>query len=261
MKVKKFTEYNLQNDLAIDFINSFDSFIIESETDKNKYSDVLKKIVNDLKLNVSLISTFGFGIGAMCPIVDKLMKNKGLVSADLSIQTIVLLTATAISIIYLEERKNGNKLTKDIKSMLEELKLKGVGNGIVKKVINSFSSIKNIFYIIIKKSKVAISGVLDMFAYSAFLLPVLNGVNFIIGKYDLNIDTLPENFIGLSIGLGTIIAKNGIIDIVKRIKGKFNKKEIINDEELDNIESDVIKNFSTFSSDKKPQAGEIINEQ
>ena len=260
MKVKNFLEYNLQNDMLNDFLNSFNSYIKESESNNKDYNSVLKKVVSDLKLNINLISTFGFGIGAMCPIVENLMKNKNISSIDLSLQTIVLLTATSISIIYLEEKKKGNKLTKDIKSMLEELKLKGVGNGIVKKVINSIKSIKNIFFLIAKKISHAINGVIDMFAYTAFLLPILNGVNFIIGKYDLNIDTLPENFIGLSMGLVTLIAKYGITDIVKRIKGKFNKKEIIDDQELDDIES-PIKNFSTFIDKDYKQSGDLINEQ
>ena len=260
MIVKKFLEYNLQNDMLTDFLNSFDSYITESESNDKDYKSALHKIVRDLKLNVNLISTFGFGIGAMCPIVENLMKNKNISSIDLSPQTIVLLTAAAISIIYIEEKKKDNKLTKDIKSMMEELKLKGVGNGIVKKVINSIKSIKNIFFLIAKKVSHAINGVIDMFAYTAFLLPILNGVNFIIGKYDLNIDTLPDNFIGLSIGLGTIIAKYGIIDIVKRIKGKFNKKEIIDDKELDDIESPV-QNFSTFIDKDNEQSGDLINEQ
>jgi hypothetical protein len=61
-------------------------------------------------------------------------------------------------------------------------------------------------------------------------------------------------------GLVTLIAKYGITDIVKRIKGKFNKKEIIDDQELDDIESSI-KNFSTFIDKDDKQSGDLINEQ
>ena len=78
MKVKNFLEYNLQNDMLNDFLNSFNSYIKESESNNKDYNSVLKKVVSDLKLNINLISTFGFGIGAMCPIVENLMKNKNI---------------------------------------------------------------------------------------------------------------------------------------------------------------------------------------
>jgi hypothetical protein len=52
---------------------------------------------------------------------------------------------------------------------------------------------------------------MDMFAYTAMLIPIMNGILYVIGKYDLNFDNFIKNFIGLSIGVGTIITKHGMI--------------------------------------------------
>lgn len=262
MNIQRFKEYNLQYEMANDFLNSFDKMIVESESDSS-YQKVAKKVISDLKLNVSLVSTFGAGIGALYPVVDGLMKNMNLDSFDLTKESVVLLTLASVAITYLEEKKCKSpeeeaQLTKDSKSMLEELKMKGFGNGIVKKLIQSLKSIKNIFSVVGKHIGAVIGGVIDMFAYTSLLIPILNGVMYIIGKYDLNIDTLPQNFLGLTIGVGTIIAKHGIVEIINKLKDKFtiNTKDV-----LDEIETPVIQKFSTFGDSETQQSGDLIKEQ
>jgi len=168
MKVKRYKEYGIEVEMANHFINSFDGILVESED--SPFKEVAKKVASDLKLNVSLISTFGAGIGALYPVVDKLMKNMNIDSFNLSSESIVLLTLASFTILYLEEKKSKDieeeeLLTKDAKSMLEELKLRGFGNGIVKKLIKSIKSIKNIFNLIGKHIGAVISGTVDMFTY------------------------------------------------------------------------------------------------
>ena len=264
MKIKKFQEYNLslEESMAQDLINSFELMV--NESDKPGYKTVAEKVISDLKLNSKLVFTFGTGIGAFYPVVEKLMRNMNGDAFNLSTESIVLLTIAAVTITFLEEKKfktakEEEELTKDAKSMLEELKMKGLGNGIVKKLINGLKSIKNIFTIIGKHIGAVVGGVIDMFAYTSLLIPIMNGINFVIGKYDLNLDTLPQNFLGLAVGVGTIIAKHGIVEILNRLKDRFkiNQKEVIDD-----IETPVIQRFATFGDDEKPtQPGEMINEQ
>jgi hypothetical protein len=98
-----------------------------------------------------------------------------------------------------------------------------------------------------------------MFAYTSLLIPIMNGINFIVGKHDLNLETLPQNFLGLAMGIGTIIAKHGIIEIINKIKNRFpiNPKEVLAD-----IETPSIQKFATFTDDEKDsQDGELIKEQ
>jgi hypothetical protein len=227
------------------------------------YQKVAKKVISDLKLNVSLVATFGAGIGALYPVVQGLMENMNLDSFILTPESIVLLTLSSVTIAYLQEKKfksaeEEDQLTKDSKSMLEELKMKGFGNGIVKKLIKSLESVKNIFLVIGKHIGAVIGSIVDMFAYTSLLIPLLNGVMTIIHKYDLNLETLPQNFLGLAVGVGTIIAKHGIVEIINRIKNKFpiNPKEV-----LDDIETPAIQRFATFGDSEEKQDGDLIKEQ
>ena len=71
----------------------------------------------------------------------------------MNIDKVVLLTTCSLSIIYLEEKKcktpqEEDQLTLDSKSMLEELRMMGLGNGIVKMIVKSLKSIKNVFNLI-----------------------------------------------------------------------------------------------------------------
>ena len=149
-------------------------------------------------------------------------------------------------------------ITKDSKSMLEELKMRGFGNGIVKKLMKSLESVKNIFYIIGKHLGAVVGSIVDMFAYTSLLIPIMNGVMFIINKYDLNLETLPQNFLGLAVGVGTIITKHGIVEIINRIKNRFpiNPKEV-----LDDIETPAIQRFASFGDSEEKQDGDLIKEQ
>jgi hypothetical protein len=263
MKIQKFKEYSLHDKMALDFINSFDKMVNESD-DSKSYDKVAKKVISDLKLNLKLVLTFGAGIGSLYPIVDGLMSNMNLDSFELTTESIVLLTLAAVSITIIEERKfnsieEEDQLIKDSKSMLEELKMRGFGNGIVKKLMKGLESIKNIFSIIGRHLGAVIGGVIDMFAYTSILIPIMNGIMFVINKYELNLDTLPQNFLGLAMGIGTVIAKHGILEILNRIKSKFhiNSKDV-----LDDIETPVIQRFATFTDDEKDeQDGDLIKEQ
>jgi hypothetical protein len=261
MEIIKFKEYSLQDSMANDFLNSFDKMITES--DETSYKKVQNKVISDLKLNTQFILTFGVGIGTFYPIVDKLMRNMNIDSIELTPDKVVLLTLAALTIIYIEEKKfksdkEEEVLTKDSKSMLEELKMMGIGNGIVKKLIKAFQSIKNIFFIIGKHLGAVVGGFIDMFAYTGMLIPIMNGILYIVGKYDLNIDTLIQNFIGLAMGVGTIIAKHGITEIVNKLKDKFsiNKKKVI-----DEIETPIIQKFGDINDASPEQNGELIKEQ
>ena len=53
-KIHKFSDYSRYDSMAEDFINSFDSMIVESEKSED-YKRVEKKVISDLKLNSKLI--------------------------------------------------------------------------------------------------------------------------------------------------------------------------------------------------------------
>ena len=262
MKVHKFNQYSLYDSMSNDFINSFDALILES--DSTIYKKVEKKLISDLKLKIEIITMFGASFGGLYPIVESLLKNMNVRSIQVTPESVVLLTISALTIVYLEEKKfksskEQDSLTRDSKSMLEELKMMGIGNGLVKKLIQGLKSIKNIFSLIGKYMGAVIGGVIDMFAYIAIFIPIMNGILSIVNKYDLNLDTLPENFLGLAVGIGTIIARHGITEIIGKLKNKFpklNKKKII-----DELGETPVHKFSTFTDEPTKKQGELIKEE
>ena len=261
MKVKRFLQYSMQDSMVFDFINSFDGLITES--DETEYKKIQKKVIMDLRLNSNLSLTFGAGIQALYPVVNKLMTNMKISSIDITPDKVVLLTICAFTIVYLEEKKfrDGTEediLTKDSKSMLEELKMMGIGNGIVKKVVKIFKSVVGIFSLIGKHLDAVVKGFVDMFAYTTILIPIMNGILYIVGKYELNTDSFLENFAALTMGVGTLIAKNGIISIIDKLKDRINtkdKKKIV-----DEVDTTIIKKVSDFTLNPIID-GEMINEQ
>lgn len=281
MKIQRFGDFYKQESILEDFLLSLNKTSDEisydhspqdsnlkdtgKEQSDSLYKSIQKKVILDLKLDSKLILTFGTGIGAIYPIVLKMMENMSL-GIDITRQTTVLLTIAAITIVYLEEKKfktteEEDILTKDSKSMLEELRMQGIGDGIVKKLIKALSSIKNIFSTIVKYLGTAISGIIDMFAYTSILIPIMNAISVVIGLHEMSVDDVIVNFFTLSMGVATRIAKHGLVEILDRLK-KFisltNKKEILND-----LETPEIQKFGDFThgDTSVEQEGDLIKEQ
>lgn len=263
-RISRFEDYKWES-MAYEFIDAFDSKINESDKDSSDFKDLYKGIISDLKLNFNLVATFGAGIGAFYPIVSELMSNMGQ-SLTLTKESVVLATICAISIVYLEEKKfkdpkKEDELRRDSKSLLEELKMRGIGNGIIKKLVEALKSVKSIFFSISKHLGAVSGGLIDMFGYTAMLIPIMNAIYYMVDKYDFTPETLAQNFIGLSVGIGTVIAKRGISYLLSKVKSKFplNKKDII-----DSIETPVIQKFGDISygdSESDNTGSELIKEQ
>ena len=260
MRILKFDDYTHNDDILDYFINSLQHLGI-NESQNNEYESILSKLKNDLKLNLDSITKFGTTITAFYPIVGKLISNMQL-KVENPIEASVLLTICAISILYSEDKKvNENdrlKMKNQCRSMLEELKLRGIGNGIVKKIIACFGSIFKLFKTIGKHLGSVVVSFFDMFAFTALLLPVLNSIIACIGKYSLNIDTLQGNLLSIGVGVGTIVVKNIITDTLKKLNKPDKKKEIINDIDAEQN----IKKFgdAEFSKDLSKEI-EPINEK
>jgi hypothetical protein len=244
MQVLKFKQYKNSIDLATDFLDLLGSKINED----NVVNDILNKVTNDLKLNFTLITSFGTGISFIYPIVDNLIKNSKL-NIDMSIENIVLLTITSISIFYLESRKGkvNEKLEKEVKNLLEELKLRGIGNGIVKKLTECLKALNNIFIILLKNTYKTIESFVDMFSYTSILVPILSAITTLVSKNNYNLDTFSNSFISLGIGITTLTAKHGLNWLIQKLKNKIY------------LNNDINKNIAT-QIDDTPNSNSMINE-
>lgn len=230
----------------------------------NSYKRIEKKVLSDLKLDTKLVFTFGAGIGALYPVVQQMMQNLSISGVDMTKETTVLLTIACVTIVYLEEKKyktpeEEEKLTKDSKSMLEELRMRGIGDGIVKKVMKSIESIKNIFSVVAKHLGAMVGGVIDMFGYTAILIPIMNAILFIIGKYEMSVDAVIQNFFSIGVGIASRIAKHGLVELINKLKGFISNKT--KEEIIDELETPVIQRFSDIKDKDINQEGDLIKEQ
>ena len=245
MRVLNFEKYQLAEDLSNFIANPT---ILESAEKNSQIDNILKKLSQDLKFNYGLVFTFGVGVRVMYPIVEELIKN-GNLKVEATTENIVLVCIAALTITYLEESKNSagdtevpcdceekksdceicggtgmirSKVSKrDARTILEELKLRGIGNGIVKKMVECFKFLGSILKTLFRNTPYVINGLIDMLAYTAILVPAMNGISAIVGKYDLTIDSLMGNAAAISLGITTFLAKYGFDSLVKKFKDKF----------------------------------------
>jgi hypothetical protein len=254
-KILKFNDYQQRSELTQRFIDSIiNPPLMESNENEEGIMTILKNLQKDLKFNVKLIFTFGTGIASMYPIVLNLIKNQNL-KIDTSTENVVLLTLTSIVILAMETEKNIEVSKDEVKFLLNELKLRGIGNGIVKKMVSSFKSIGNLLTILFKNTSTTIRHLIDMFGYTSILIPTMNALSSIVSDYNWTMDTIIGNLSSLGVGVLTFLAKNGWDFLVKKLKKKtqinpdIDKMKIKGEEEVD------------FGNDFYPTDSTLIKEQ
>lgn len=252
MKLLKYNEYSKEI-LAEEFLKLVGSTPIMESKEKNiddsTLKQVLTKLSSDIKFNLGLILTFGSGIKAIYPVVSNFIE-KGLIKVEPTTENIVLICITSLSIVYLEEKGNkvgsdhiicdlcdgkdencekcdgkgqiSSQVTKsDAQTLLTELKMRGVGNGVIKNlakflhkigdiggtIISGLNKLKSAGITIIKNIPAVIDGFLDMISYAQLLVPILNAISVICGTYNLTWDNVWTNLASIGAGLATLIAR------------------------------------------------------
>lgn len=207
VRIHKFNHYSTALGMAEDFAAAIHPALV-SESD----GSYLSKLVDDLKLNAGVIMSFGTGLEVMIPLVRRLVEN-GEVRVDMNVETATMLTLTAITIAYLQEERDEKvrrRLERDSKSLLEELKLRGVGNGIVKKTVGCLEAIGAVARLLMRHRGHVLASFFEMLGYSSLCIPVINAIKSIVGAYQFTLDNFQHNMASLAMGLGALLAKQGV---------------------------------------------------
>lgn len=260
-KILKYKDYSLSEERALELIQNICKPQVNESKSWSNFKSISSKLSKDIKFNFGLVATFGVGIKVMLPVISKFIQN-GTFNFEMNEENLILLTITVVSIFYLEETANkagdevnadGEKsvVTKrDAQTMLEELKMRGIGQGIVKKFVSALSAISKFFKMLFRGTPYVVNGLLDMFGYTALMVPCMNALSSFIGKYDMTIETISANLLSLGVGVGALLAKQGVSWLVKNISkglgidnlGKDLEKPVefrpfdIVDVEIDNLE-------------------------
>jgi hypothetical protein len=104
-----------------------------------------------------------------------------------------------------------------------------------------------------------VGGVIDMFGYTAILIPIMNAILWIIGKYEMSVDAVIQNFFSLGVGIASRIAKHGLVELINKLRGVISNKT--KEEIIDELETPVIQRFSDIRDKDEEQEGDLIKEQ
>jgi len=263
-----------------------------------EYRTEFQKIKDDLGLNSRLIPTFGFGIGGFYPIVESIMKMEGFQVSKRSV-VLLTLAAISIMIIGDGKKKKSKKTEQDAERdrVVEDINVKvlqelnqtvspnsSTGDSpILKKAVSIIKSFYNSFWKKIFKGDLAKSlsgvrsgiksawessksafnqaagGMVDMLAYTAMLIPVMNVIDNTINNFpDLfrTAQILPENLAAFAAGVSVIIAKHGVAKVISRFGDSEDEAEI-----MDEIETPIIKKIAHYKDFDSDDQAPMIREE
>jgi hypothetical protein len=257
-----------------------------------EYRGEFQKIKDDLGLNSRLIPTFGFGIGGFYPIVESIMRLEGFQISKRSVVLLTLAAISILIIGDGKKRQSKNsaedaeraKVIEDINvKVLQELNQTVSPNcstgesPILKKAVSIIKQFYHSFWSKIFKGELkktlsgarsgiksawesakhgfnqTAGGLIDMLAYTAMLIPVMNVLDNAINNFpDLfkTAQILPENLLAFAAGVGVVVAKHGIAKIISRFGDAEDEQDI-----MDEIETPIIQKIASyrdFDSEAEP---------
>ena len=181
------------------------SVLMEGLMTEEKNKDMLRDLVNDLKLAPKLIFTFGSGITAFYGPIKELLNGGGL---NVSEENIILLTLTSLCLLTGQP---------DVKKLVD--RVKGEGLYPVLKGINNFiSETKDLLNSIAKNTLGVSHSLLDILGFTFLLVPTMDTISKLIGDYGLTIGNVNTLFTGLLLSVVTYSVKA----VINKIKDRFN---------------------------------------
>jgi hypothetical protein len=257
MKVQKFEEYS-QSYMEVfcqDFLKGLLSDNLH-ESSSTTWDELHNKAFNDLKHSFDFIRSID--ILPLYDFINSLVKNEKS-TVTITPDMVVNMTICAVAITHVEDKradipiKEKELIVRDIQLELEEFRMQGI-YGIVKKAVRCINSIRSIFNIISKHIGKLVYQFLDLFNYMTLLTPIIQILSNLIDKYKIDMEVLPGMLIGAGSGLTTLITNNYIVDLISKMKERFNLKDAqvtdiesaLGAEEVTNIQPTVQK-FSEFT--------------
>jgi hypothetical protein len=180
--------------------------------------NVIKDIFKDLNINAGVLFTFGTGMGAILPIVDRLLKGDG-ISIDKTEVAFLIITAVAILI----KDSNSEKL-------LDKVEENGQLD-ILDSVILFLDKLFSLLRSLIKKFLNVSYSIAEIIGFSFLLNPAMKVMNEFISEYKVSMSNVTTLFTG--IGLASIIF--GLKSVLKKMTNKLNEDVVPSKTAVKNI--------------------------
>ena len=270
-----------------------------SNSKMEEYRSEFQKIKSDLGLNSRLIPTFGFGIGGFYPIVESIMRLEGFQISKRSVVLLTLAAISILIIGDGKKKKSAKKTDEDAERdrVIEDINVKvlqelnqtvspnsSTGESpILKKVVSIIKNFYDSFWKKVFKGELAktlsgvrsgvkaawdsfksafnhaASGLVDMLAYTAMLIPVMNVLDSAINNFPELFRTaqiLPENLAAFAAGVGVVVAKHGVAKLISRFGDSEDEKEI-----MDEIETPIMQKIAHYKDFDSEAPAPMIKEE
>ena len=216
-------------------LKTYNEYTLNEKFLFNKGYDLLNKVSSELGANLYFISTFGTVIPVFFPFFQNLVNNSSF-NMTITEKDIVLLTICAFSVVFNENKENINKLMTVIREKgLEE---------VLTLFIDTLKNLGHLFGKISSNFGKVISSIVDMFSYTALLVPLMTALNTVIQHYGITI----QQFDSILTNPGGAVISTGIGMLTISLKHIINM---------------IMRNFSRNTKSKTPpqQANEFVQKE
>lgn len=169
--------------------------------------NLFQKTLDDLKVQIKFVGTFGFGITGLYETVQELLHGK---YPTLSEQEIILIFLAALSYFAIDVVDDVKKLTKTVSE-------KGLGKYLTQ-TVETLKDFENVAIAVGKKAGHTIGSLAELLGYVYLLIPILETVQRLIAREGFDIVTLGIYLKSILTSIGIFYTKNVFDRLIGRLK-------------------------------------------
>ena len=176
---------------------------------ENKNNKLFQQTLEDLKVQLKFVGTFGFGITGLWQVVNDLINSR---YPTLTEEQIVLIFLTALTYFSIT-------VVDDVKKLRALVREKGLSNALGQ-TIETLKDFENIAIAVAQKSGFVVSSLAELLGYVFLLIPILDTVKLVINQEGLDIITLGIYLKSILASVGIFYTKNIFNKLIGRLKKK-----------------------------------------
>ena len=176
---------------------------------ENKTNKLFQQTLEDLKVQLKFVGTFGFGITGLWQLVNDLINSR---YPTLTEEQIVLIFLTALTYFSIT-------VVDDVKKLRALVREKGLSNALGQ-TIETLKDFENIAIAVAQKSGFVVSSLAELLGYVFLLIPILDTVKLVINQEGLDIITLGIYLKSILASVGIFYTKNIFNKLIGRLKKK-----------------------------------------
>ncbi len=201
-------------------ITEYRKSLKESELLIEQSQSALQKTMNDIKVNLGGVFTFGAGISAFFQPVKDIINNSDIHISDYNIAMLF------IAVLGFTYQRNEEW----VKKLIQIIKNKGF-NELFNKIVNAFKDIEQVIKSFLKQAGKSINDILDLAGFSFLLSPIIEMLTTLIRDNSLNLDNVGQYLLSFVISASMFGVKHVIDNAKEKIKSllPFTNNNVNND--------------------------------